>query len=87
MNTKTALRIRKFIPKKRIAKIERLIIAYGDIVESFEEGTIDFEQARDKSTTLFKQAIQDKLIAPSNVQEIMEVDKETVQHLREKHGV
>ncbi|NQD64325.1 hypothetical protein HP456_00110 [Bacillus haikouensis] len=87
METKNALTIRKFIPKKRIAKVEMVIIEYGNIVEQFEKGLIDLEDARKLTTRLFKEAITKNIISPSNVDEIMQVDKDTIEYLKEKHGV
>lgn len=71
--------------KKRIARVELLIIEVGIIAEQLEANLISMETAQEKTTSLFKEAIQGGLIAPSNVEEIMSVDRETIEYLRNKH--
>ncbi|MQR96707.1 hypothetical protein [Fictibacillus phosphorivorans] len=50
--------------KKRIEKIEKVIIEYGNIVELFESEKISFKEAQLQSTELFKEAIKKKLMLP-----------------------
>ena len=87
MNEKNALKIRKVLPKKYVNKVELVIVEYGTIVERFEAGLMSEEQAQKKMTSLFKEAIQNNVIAPSSVPEIMSVDRETIEYLKNKHGV
>ncbi|TMN23155.1 hypothetical protein [Lentibacillus cibarius] len=87
MKEKTALKVRRFLPKKYKNKVEGLIVEYGTIVENFENGLIDFETAQVQSSELFKDAISRRLIAEKNVYEIMELiehNRDTFHYLKEK---
>lgn len=87
MNERTALLIKKVMSKKRIERIEKLIIEVGTTVQQMENGLVSMDVAQERISSLFKKAIMEKLIAPSNVPEIMSVDADTVEYLSKKHGV
>lgn len=89
MKESTALKIRKFLPKSYIEKVEKVIVKAGDIVQNFENGLISEDIAQLQLSDLMKKAIKRHLIAPQSVQEILDVamnDKLTIEYLKNKHG-
>ncbi|WP_195536198.1 hypothetical protein [Bacillus paralicheniformis] len=87
MNVKTAERIRKFVPKKRIEKVERLLIEVGTIKQNFENGLVSDKFAQQQLTGKITEAIQNKIITPENAQEVLEIDNNTVEYLKNKYSV
>lgn len=88
MKQKTALRVRKIIPNKYVNSVEKVVVEVGEVVEQFEVNLVSDEIAQSRISGILKKALDKKIIAPSNVPQILEIaekDKKVYHYLKNKH--
>ncbi len=88
MKQSTAIKLRKFLPKSYIEKVERFMISYGQVCFDYEDGKLTEQEVHSELLELSKYAIEQKIHLGEIQKFVMQPDaREIVDYLKDKWGM